>query len=303
MATERNLGASIQARLRLLARERGDDVQLLLTRFVLERLLHRLVTSGHGGSFVLKGASLFSIWTASPHRSTRDLDLLGHGASDVNQMRSMFRDVASTVVDPDGVCFDAESVRADPIREGQPYEGIRITISATIGNARLPAQVDVGFGDAVYPAPRELHYPSLLGLPTPRILAYPPEAVVAEKFQAMVSLGEINSRMKDFFDVHELAKRFDFDGEPLARSLRVTFERRMTDIPDQLPIALRNDFALLAGKQAQWAAFVRRGRLLEPAIDLAEVVATLRTFLWPIVEGLHGGPQPQQWPPGGPWKV
>ena len=182
------------------------------------------------------------------------------------------------------------------------YEGIRVTLNATLATAQVGVQVDIGFGDAVHPSPVELPYPSLLGLPTPRLLTYPRETVVAEKFQAMVSLGELNSRMKDFFDLFTLAGHFEFAGPVLAEAIRGTFARRVTALPEEPPIALRAEFAGLRDKQVQWLAFVRRNRLLEQQVTLAEVVARLHAFLWPVVCGLRGKQSMlRAWPAGGPW--
>jgi hypothetical protein len=172
-----------------------------------------------------------------------------------------------------------------------------------MATARIGVQVDVGFGDAVHPAPVKLQYPSLLGLPTPRLRAYPREAVVAEKFHAMVALGELNSRRKDFYDLSVLAGGFRFDGARLGASIRATFDRRATDLPIEQPIAMRREFAALPGKDAQWRAFVRRSRLLDGVVPLVDVVGRLREFLWPIVGALVvGAAPPTTWQPGGPWR-
>ena len=297
-----DLGASAQARLRNLAQARGDDVQVLLIQFVLERLLCRLAASAHARDFLLKGAMLFAAWTRVPHRATRDLDLLGTGQPDLDRLEQVFRAIATTAVEPDGVTFDADSVQAARIREDQLHQGVRVTLTAALGTARLDVQVDVGFGDAVHPGPIELQYPSLLDLPTPRLLAYPRECVVAEKFQAMVSLGELNSRMKDFYDLFTLAGQFAFEGPSLASAIAATFARRQTDLPRREPIALRHDFAELRDKPIQWRAFVRRSRLVDETVTLAAVVAQLHRFLWPIVGGLLGArTAPRSWPAGGPW--
>lgn len=297
-----DLGASMQAKLRNLAKERGEDVQVLLTQFVLERLLYRLATSDHAAEFLLKGAMLFAAWTDVPHRATRDLDLLGKGASDLDRLAQVFREVVANPVAPDGVVFDAATVRAVRIREDQLYEGVRITLDAAVGSARIGVQVDVGFGDAVHPGPVQLDYPSLLGLPAPRLLAYPRECVVAEKFHAMVSLGELNSRMKDFYDVYTLASRFEFAGSALAGAIEATFARRQTELPLHVPVALRPDFAELRDKQTQWRAFVRRSRVLGEHVSLATVIEQLHHLLWPVVDGLRSpGAVPTLWRPGGPW--
>lgn len=298
----KDLGASMQARLRNLARQRGEDVQGLLVQFVLERLLCRLATSAHAGHFLLKGAMLFAAWNNAPHRATSDLDLHGSGSPDRQRLVAVFRDVAATPVAPDGVTFLASTVRAARIRDDQPYQGIRVTMTAVLAKARIRVQVDVGFGDAVHPAPVALQYPSLLGLPTPCLRAYPREAVVAEKFHAMVTLGEWNSRMKDFYDLFTLANGFRFDGARLGASIRATFARRRTDLPTDDPIALQTAFAALPGKDVQWRAFVRRSRLLDADVTLAAVVGRLRSFLAPVLRALAAGERPpKSWLPGGPW--
>jgi hypothetical protein len=177
-----------------------------------------------------------------------------------------------------------------------------VTLNATLGSARIGVQVDIGFGDAVHPGPVTLDYPSLLGLPTARLLAYPRECVVAEKFHAMVSLGELNSRMKDFYDVFTLAAGFAFDGQRLAAAVQATFNRRNTDLPQREPIALRPDFATLRDKPTQWRAFLRRSRLLDDSVTLAAVVSQIYQFLWPIVRGLRNEQaMPRNWSAGGPW--
>lgn len=276
------LGASVQARLRNLAMQRQDDVQLVLTHFVLERLLHRLAGSTYGRQFVLKGAMLFAVWTQAAHRATRDLDLLGIGAPDPERIAAIFRRVCDVAVVPDGVAFDADSVAVARIREDQRYEGIRVALVARLGTARVDVQVDVGFGDAVHPAPSEIRFPSLLDHPDTSMLAYPREAVVAEKFEAMVSLGVLNSRMKDFYDLFVLAARFPFEGSTLIEAIRVTFARRQTDIDTGVPVPLSDEFAESVTKQAQWSAFVRRTRLAEPDLKLTSVIAALRRFLLPV---------------------
>jgi len=227
----KNLAASVQRRLLNLARERGEDSYGLLTRFALERLTFRLAASEHGDRFVLKGAMLFAVWGGQPHRPTRDLDLLGSGTSDVPALMSVFRDVCRVEVEPDGLRFLPETVAGQVIREDDVYEGVRVTLRAMMGKARIPLQVDVGFGDAVYPDPEPVEIPALLEFPAPRLLAYPRESVVSEKLQAMTVLGIANSRMKDFYDIWALARGFAFEGAVLAQAIRRTFERRGTAVP------------------------------------------------------------------------
>lgn len=196
MSAPKDVGASVRARLLHLARERGDDLQLLLTRYANERLLYRLTRSRHHGSFILKGATLFTLWTGHPHRATRDVDLLGAGDPSEGRMRTIFAEVIDLDVGHDGLVFDAGSLVVGPIREDQEYGGVRVELLARLTAARVRLQIDVGFGDAVTPAPMQVDLPVLLDFPSPRLLVYPRETVVAEKLDAIVQLGIANSRMK-----------------------------------------------------------------------------------------------------------
>jgi hypothetical protein len=235
-----------------------------------------------------------------PHRTTRDLDLLGSGDSSVAEMVTVFRDVCTVEGEEDGLDFDPSSVEGSMIREDQEYEGVRVTMLATLAKARIPIQVDIGTGDVIYPAAVEVEVPSLLGMTAPRLLAYPKETVIAEKFQAMVALGIANSRMKDFFDIWVLARDFAFDGAVVGEAIRRTFERRRTAIPETLPLALHSAFGVDAGKQLQWAAFLRKTRLTAPA--LGDVVSEIESFLWPVADAVRrSGAFHGTRPPGGPW--
>jgi hypothetical protein len=203
-----NVAASVRARLLQLAKQGGEDFHYVLTRYALERLLVRLVRSPYRTVFVLKGAMLFRSWSPTLHRPTKDLDLLGSGAPDLDRLAGIFRDLCAVAVEDDGLMLDPKSVAARRIKEDAEYEGVRITMRASIGTAKLELQIDVGFGDAVTPAASEIDFPTLLGAEPVRILAYPRETVVAEKVEAMVHLGIANSRMKDFSDVWFLAQNF-----------------------------------------------------------------------------------------------
>jgi len=207
-----NVSASVLQRLYNRARERGDDYNLLLARYAVERLLYRISLSPHGDRFILKGAQLFALWGNAEYRATHDLDLLGTGNPNINVMEEIFRSIADQPITiADGISFDPVSIRSKEIREDARYAGVRIVITYYIGRARGAVQVDIGFGDAVTPVPREAEFPSLLDLPTPYLKVYPLETVVAEKFEAMVALGMTNSRMKDFSDLYTLARLFYWD--------------------------------------------------------------------------------------------
>lgn len=299
----KNVAASVRQKLLTLAQERKEDFQLVLVRYGVERLLHRLGQSTHRNRFVLKGAMLFQVWSGQPHRSTLDLDLHGSGESTVLKVVAVLKEVCRQPVDEDGMVFDSGSVAGAEIREDQEYKGVRISINVTLGVARIPVQVDIGFGDAITPKPSVIQYPSLIGFPTPLLSAYPKETVVAEKFQAMVALGIANSRMKDFFDVWVLAKEMDFDGPLLCRAIAATFKRRRTAVPGDAPLALTDEFAHDQTKQTQWRSFVKKGRLVVKAVELGEVVALLGKFILPPAKALATGREfEMKWSAGGPWK-
>lgn len=299
----KNIGASVRARLTRIAQERKEDVQLALTRYAIERFLYRLGQSPHQDQFVLKGAMLFSLWAPTPYRATGDLDLLGYGDAAPERIASVFRDICTIDVADDGVVFKPETLRAEPTRAEDEYSGVRAAMIAEMAGARLPIQIDVGFGDAVTPAAREIDYPSLLDMPTPRLLAYPPETVVAEKFQALVALGMLNSRMKDFFDLWAIGETFSFDGSVLAEAVRATFARRDTALPRQTPIALTVAFAEDAAKQAQWRGFLRRTALSMAPEPFADIQTKVAAFVLPPTTALADGSAfAGKWEPGGPWR-
>lgn len=298
----KNVGASVRERLLMLARERREDFNFILNSYGVERLLYRLSKSAHNNRFILKGAMLFVVWGDRPHRPTRDLDLLGHGHNRVAAVEQTFREICETRVEDDGLEFDPSSIRGEQIQTDDEYDGVRLTLTARLARARIPLQVDVGFGDSIVLAPDVVAYPVLLHLPEPRVRAYPKEAVVSEKYQAMVQLGMGNSRMKDFYDLWILARRFEFDGSALAQSIQATFDTRKTALPTELPLGLTPGFHDDTAKQAQWRAFVSRGRLEENPPELADVASFLAGFLMPPTLALvDSGRFEGFWPHGGPW--
>lgn len=269
-----NRAASIRARLKQHPDTSKQDFNLTLTRYGLERLLYRLSVSEHAPNFLLKGALLFQLWYGQPHRPTRDADLLGFGPDDVPTLVGVFRSVCRVEVD-DGIVFDPESVVGTEIRKDGDYGGVRIDLRATLDGARLTLQIDIGFGDAVTPAPETVTYPTLLAdVPAPALRAYPKATTVAEKLHAVSILGMTNTRMKDFFDLWVLLHDTTLDDAQLRRAIEATFARRQTAMPATLPIGLGEAFAADATKQVQWKAFLRKNKL--DAMDLAEVVRYVR---------------------------
>lgn len=299
----RNLGASVRQRLLNLARRRDEEFDLVLTRFALERLLYRISVSPHADRFVLKGAMLIAVWTPDAFRATRDLDLLGSGDASPVAVTAIFKEVCETAVEPDGIAFAPESVRAEPIREDQRYLGTRVRVEARIAGAIIGLQVDVGYGDAVVPPPVSLAYPSILEFAPPMIRAYTRYTVVAEKLQAAVELGVTNTRLKDFFDLFTLAARFDFDGAGLVSAIGATFARRGLPVPEGRPMAFTPSFSESVEKLAQWKGFLRRSRVRIAVPAFPAVVEAVAGFLLePLQAAQDGARFRRAWPAGGPWR-
>lgn len=281
MKEKANVAASIRQRLLNLARERGEDFQQVLVSYALERLLYRLAQSGYRERFVLKGALLFRLWFDLAQRPTRDVDFLGFGDAEPEQCAAVFRELAAMErSSEDGLVFDAASVRAVEIRKEAGYPGVRVNMTAMLDGARIPVQCDIGFGDAVTPAPLEQTYPTLLDLPAPVLAVYPLETVVAEKLEAMVKLAGFNSRVKDYFDLWVLMRYEKIDRTLLPGAIRATFARRQTALPAALPAGLTQEFA--AARQVMWQAFLARSQLTAP--PLAEVLDELRAQCWPLLQ-------------------
>lgn len=305
--TPSNLAASVRQRLLNLAKERHEDFNFVLGRYAAERLLYRLSVSDHADNFVLKGALLFLLWTGHLYRPTRDVDLLGFGESSIGKLENIIRDVCRVEVVEDGLVFAADSVQGASIREDQEYDGVRITLLAFLAKARIPLQIDVGFGDAITPAAEAIEFPLMLtalALPAAKLNAYPRETVIAEKLEAMVTLGMANSRMKDFCDLLTLAQNFDFDGTILVRAVRSTFARRGTSMPDTAPTALTAEFAEDATKATQWRSFLKRAGIHDAENDLAKVIGQLSRFLLPVLVAVRSGDElHKRWIAGKDWRA
>ncbi|MCH8549479.1 MAG: nucleotidyl transferase AbiEii/AbiGii toxin family protein [Balneolaceae bacterium] len=297
---DRNVAASVRARLLNRARETSKDFSLVLTRYAIERLLYRISVSKHADQFVLKGALLFDLWFDIPHRPTRDADLLGFCSPEVLHIESIFKGIC-TIETTDGVSFQANTVRATEIRKDANYAGVRVTLLGLIDGARCQIQVDIGFGDSVTPGPEEVDYPVMLpDFAAPKLRVYPRYTVIAEKFEALSSLGIANSRMKDYFDLWTLAQHADFDGDTLRQAVQATFDRRNTALTGQVPFGLTDEFAQDAQKQKQWQAFLRKSRLEARALN--DVTAALATFIMPVIESASVNKAfSAQWSMGGPW--
>jgi len=295
---------SIRQRLRNRLRERGDDVQFGLQRYAVERFLYRLGESPHRERFVLKGATLFALWGGALYRATRDLDFTGYGSADQTEVLAALREVCEHPSPSDEILFDAETLNAEPIRDDSEYRGLRVRFEGRLGISRISIQIDIGFGNAICPPAAEVKYPTLLDDLAPRIRAYPPEAVIAEKLHAVAVLGERNSRFKDFYDLYVLAGQFDFDGAQLGRAVAATFECRRTPIDASLPAGLVPRFFADTARAAQWRTYLTRNALPGAPADFDAVGERLRGFLGPIWDALAARADlASHWQAGGSWRV
>jgi len=299
--TNENIAASVRNRLLNHARTKRQDFNLVLTRYAIERLLYRISISKYADQFLLKGALLFDLWFDIPHRPTRDADFLSFGSADLTYIEGIFKDICELDV-LDGMAFQSATVRAAEIRKEAHYAGVRVTLLGLLDGARCQVQVDMGFGDAVTPGPEEVAYPVILPeFAAPKLSVYPRYTVVAEKFEALSSLGIANSRMKDYFDLWILACHTDFEGDILCQAVRSTFDRRKSMLSDQLPFGLTEAFAQDAQKQVQWQAFLRKNKL--DALALEEVVSQLAVFMQPVVDAASTYQAfSWLWQAGGPWR-
>jgi predicted nucleotidyltransferase component of viral defense system len=298
----KDVAASVHQRLLNIAKESGRRFNDLVQHYALERWLFRLSRSAYGERFVLKGALLLVVWKTPVTRPTRDVDLLGRVSNDLDSVRSVIAEILQTPVEDDGLVFDAASVTTDRIAEDADYEGVRAKFVGRLGNTRITMQVDIGFSDVITPGPTRVSYPTILEQPPAQLLAYNRETAIAEKFEAMVKLGDVNTRMKDFFDIWLLAANFEFDGLSLLAAVRATFAQRQTPL-EVAPVSFSDEFARNPAKEAQWSAFVRRSLLPHTPAEFSEVVVHVRDFLQPIAQAIsENRPLARHWRRGGPWE-
>jgi len=299
----RNVAASVHQRLLNRARVEGRPFDELLQYFALERFLYRLGRSPYAHQFVLKGALMFGVWQGPFSRPTRDVDLLGWVDNRVEAVVQAIQVICQQPVpEDDGLRFDTHSVVGETITEGAQYQGVRARLFARLGTARIRLQIDTGFGDVLVPGPVKVRLPTMLDFPPPEVQGYTRESAIAEKYQAIVYLGAINSRMKDFYDIWSLATRFAFDGPVLAQAVRETFHQRQTTLRAS-PVAFTATFTEDQDKQAQWAAFIRRHPFEQAPPTLSGAIQVIKLLLQPVTGALmEERPFERHWPPGGPWQ-
>lgn len=299
MKAPKNIPASIRQRLLNRAKSDRRPFNELVQYYAMERLLYRLSQSAHADRFILKGALMLRVWHSPEHRPTMDIDLLGRTSNKEADIIAQVQDILTTDVEPDGLVFDPDSIRAEQITEDANYKGIRIRFLGGLDSMRISMQIDIGFGDVVYPEPEELELPTMLKSPAPRLLCYSRESSIAEKLEAMVKLGMLNSRMKDFYDIWLLSRQFDFDGTNLTEAIRLTFEQRGTTIPSVID-AFTDSFA--ETKQTLWTAFRKRLQQDHIPISFRDISLALDEYLTPVIRTITlNKPGPKKWIAPGPW--
>lgn len=297
----RDIGASVRQRLLNRARAEGRPFQELLQYFAMERFLYRLAKSAFAELFVLKGALLLTAWKAPVTRPTIDIDLAGKTSNELDHIRSVISELCESTTEADGLEFDPASIEVQRIQEDAEYEGVRVRFQGMLARARIPMQIDIGFGDVIVPKPVEVEYPAMLEFPPPVLRCYPKETVVAEKLEALTVLGMLNSRIKDYYDMELLARLYPFQGAVLAQATRSTFRHRGTSV-EAKPVGLTDASPSDPARAAQWRAFVRRSRL-DAGWQLEQIVQHVRLFAAePLSAVAENRPFALQWRPGGPWE-
>lgn len=275
---------SIKDRLKNNAKESGRTMQDELVTYGLERTIYRLSISKYAEHFTLKGGIfLYALFDGNFARATMDIDLLAqHLANDAKKMKKVFSDIFSIECD-DALRFDLDSLDVINITEFKEYHGVNISIMGYLERTRVPISIDIGFGDVVYPKRMRMNFPVLLDMESPEIYAYSIYSVIAEKFEAFVSLGLANGRYKDFYDIYVLASNYNMDGNELKNAIIETFSHRKTGFTDI--VAFENDFTKDSVRQGRWRAFIKKKKAMMQ-VDFEEAIELSKKLLMPIVEAI-----------------
>lgn len=280
----KNMADSVKARLQQQTQANKRPFQELLHYYAIERFLFRLSISPYAKHFILKGAMLFHLWQISDHRATRDIDFLGHLENDPEKLRAIMVEVCRWPVEDDGLVFGVDDMEVSRIKEDADYQGLRVVFSGWLERSHIKMQLDIGFGDKALIQEQQV-YPTLLNQQAPQLRSYRPESVIAEKIEAMITLGLANSRMKDFFDVWTLSQKLSFDKTKLAQALALTFKQRERSFNLEATV-WTEAFAHDPYKQLQWQAFVRKNKLEHAPQQFGELMTAIKTFILPIIQEL-----------------
>ncbi len=299
----KNVEDSVRAKLHNKRKEAGIPFLEILRNYAMERFLYRFSQAEFADEFVLKGALLFTAWRVPERRPTLDIDLLAHYSNEITEIEKVVKEVCIAQVTPDGLAFDPDSVSGAKIKEDADYEGVRVKFLGFLGKSRIPMRIDFGFGDTVYPLPRNIDYPVILDFPAPRLKGYAPETVVSEKFETMIQLGLLNSRMKDFYDLWLMARRFDFKGAILAEALKKTFAHRKTALPQKSLLFAQEIYDETSDRQTLWKAFLTKGQIKNTPEKLSETAKVIEKFLIKPLAAISKGEKfNDTWKAPGPWR-
>jgi predicted nucleotidyltransferase component of viral defense system len=270
-----------------LAKKKRLDYQLLVIRYLYERLLYRLSISDYREKFYLKGGALLYAFEKESPRPTLDIDfLVVKIKNDITHIRDVFTEICSLSCEEDGINFDINAITTEEISENKAYTGIRVSLVAHLDSIRQVMKMDIGFGDVVTPKPIDIAYPTLMEeLPAATILVYSLESVVAEKFQAMIELSEVNSRYKDFYDVYKILKNQELDDDTLLAAIRVTFQNRETGYFEAHPLFTK-EFATSEERNKHWARFLKKIKQ-DNGLTFDTVMSLIVLKLKPIYEMLN----------------
>lgn len=299
----KNIQASIKARLLNKAKETDRPFSEILQYYGLERFIYRLSCSPYADKFILKGALMFAVWKVAERRTTLDIDFLARFDNQITSIEKVIKDVCHVSTIPDGLAFDPTTVKGLKIKEDADYEGVRVKFTGFLERSRIPMQIDVAFGDVMYPKVTHIEYPVILDLPTPRLKGYPIESMVSEKFESMVKLGLLNSRMKDFYDIWLLLRQFDFSGLKLTEALKRTFNHRKTPLPVRKPLFAEEIYDEKSDRQTLWKAFLKKGEIKHTPTKLKDVAIDIEEFLIKPLSAINNNQGfNQEWKALGPWR-
>lgn len=299
----KNIAASILARLRSQADETNRPFAEVLQYYAMERFLYRLSKTKYAGKFVLKGGLLFYVWDLPMRRPTRDIDFRGYVSGDRESLLKIVNEVMEVAASEDGLVFDPKPVSVEETQLEADYRGIRVRLIALLERTRIPVQIDIGFSDGLTSKAEAIEYPNILpGLKTVRMKGYPKESVVSEKFHAMVRFGDLNSRLKDFYDLWLMSVTFEFDSLSLQKALETTFKNRDTVLPTERPVSLSVEFA--SRNQTRWENFLKKMELANQGNgDFSDVVEQVWKFIWPPLQARFSKTRSvQKWTPKKGWK-
>ena len=299
----KNIEASVRALLQNKAKETNRPFAEVLQYYGMERFLYRFSRSEYADKFILKGALMFTVWQVPQRRTTLDIDFSSTYGNQIATIEKVIRDVCKVSAAPDGLVFDSQAIKGQKIKEDADYEGVRVKFRGFLERARIAMQIDVGFGDIIYPKPKMIDYPVILDLPKPHLKGYPAESVVSEKFEAMVKLGLLNSRMKDFYDIWLMMRQFDFSGSNLAEALKRTFGHRKTDLPKAQPLFAEEIYDEKSDRQTLWKAFLRKGDIKNAPEKLRVTASEIEGFLTKPLDVINKrNGFNEEWKAPGPWK-